>query len=109
MQAKRRVHCWIVYGTESGAAPRPPRQASANPRRDVDPFIADLIAGLQAEVRQERRFQSTAARFIGRGRGCSLPLDERAEAEITWRDSPLYFTETDFDAWERRSGWSGQR
>jgi hypothetical protein len=77
---------------------------NARPRRTADPFIAELIAKLQAEVREERRLAMSLGRTLaGGGRFAGLPAAERSEAEITWSGSPLHFTVTDFESWERRS------
>jgi hypothetical protein len=85
-------------------------------RRLVDPFVSDLIARLQAEVRRERASRSGRITTFSPISRCGLarPIlradhSEQAEAEITWRESPLQFTEPDFDAWERGSIPPGSR
>jgi hypothetical protein len=101
MESGKRIHCWIVRTADTGAVAV---REDARRRQAADPFIADLISKLQAEVREERRSTSARASWHnGLGRFGRCPDGEHAEAEITWSGSPLYFTETDFDGWERRS------
>lgn len=112
MKSKKSVHCWIVYVSEADAPPEEDRRALRDrPRfgRSVDPYVAGLIARLQAEVRRERQAGPGALPRIGRDRFHRLPQEERTEAEITWRDSPLHFTEADFDGWERGFALPGDR
>lgn len=101
MESVKRVHCWIVRVADTDAVAV---REKARPRRVADPFIADLIAKLQEEVRRERCAARGARHVFGEVDRFRRALDqEKAEAEITWRDTPLHFTESDFDAWERRS------
>jgi hypothetical protein len=99
MESCKKVHVWIVRMPEErgGGLPRAPRT-----QRAADPVLAGLIARLQAEVRQERQAATAARRSFGcPDRFQVASPAERAEAEITWRDAPIYFTECDFDYWER--------
>jgi hypothetical protein len=110
MTSGKPIHCWIVSVSD-----RPARELPSGDRPGpvADPFIYGLIAKLQAEVREDRRRQSSrqfrpgSSRFEEMSptiwlRGAALPA--RAEAEITWHDWPLDFSEADFDAWE--NGWA---
>jgi hypothetical protein len=97
MTSQKRIHCWIVVVPETTAlATRP-----AYSRRAADPHILGLIAKLQAEVREERHQHPAVATLPVEDRFARQERQEHAEAEITWRDWPLDFSEPDFDAWER--------
>ena len=101
MTSPKRIHCWIV-AVPATALPAHPTRDHAG--RTVDPYICGLIAKLQAEVREDRKRLSSLLERpanLFRFEPTSRWAAERAEAEITWHDWPLDFSEPDFDAWER--------
>jgi hypothetical protein len=110
MMSPRRIHCWIVTVQTSAA---PTERTRDDAERTVDPYICGLIARLQAEVRDDRkRLAPTEGIWNDRCRFEPLPrwaTAEHADAEITWHDWPLDFSEPDFDAWERSSIPPGSR
>jgi hypothetical protein len=110
MKSPKHIHCWIVTVPAHAAPVQRVRDFAA---RTVDPYICGLIAKLQAEVREDRkRIVPPGALPAGCGRfepTSRWAAAERAEAEITWHDWPLDFSEPDFDAWEQTSVPTGSR
>lgn len=106
MTSTPRIHCWIVAARNSEEVSG---RTTDRRTRAADPFIFGLITRLQTEVRAERRRRALNALIFNRRRFAAASPTERAEAEITWHDWPLDFSEPDFDAWERGGAQSGGR